>query len=76
MPNGVPVATVALNASKNAGLLAAQILATSNDDLAARYELFKQDMREAVQEKVELLQKEWDNSFDGVADKTDADKVE
>ena len=36
MPNGIPVATVALNAAKNAGLLAAQILGTSNEELAQK----------------------------------------
>src|SRR5690606_20816248 len=36
MPNGVPVATVALNAAKNAGILAAQILATSDEKLAGK----------------------------------------
>src|SRR3954471_513826 len=36
MPNGVPVATVALNAAKNAGLLAAQILATSDESLSEK----------------------------------------
>ena len=35
MPNGVPVATVALNAAKNAGLLAAQILGAADEDIAA-----------------------------------------
>ncbi len=36
MPNGIPVATVALNAAKNAGLLAAQILATANEELGRK----------------------------------------
>ena len=35
MPNGVPVATVALNAAKNAGIIAAQIIGTSDEDVAA-----------------------------------------
>lgn len=64
MPNGVPVATVALNGSKNAGLLAAQILGATDDELAAKFELFKHEMREAVQEKIETLKDEWDNEFD------------
>ena len=37
MPNGVPVATVALNAAKNAGILAAKILAIGNDELQANW---------------------------------------
>src|SRR5215217_3805498 len=41
MPNGVPVATVALNAAKNAGILAAEILATSDELLAEKLVQFK-----------------------------------
>ena len=48
MPNGVPVATVALNASKNAGLLAIQILATSDDALAEKLVAYKSSMKEKV----------------------------
>jgi 5-(carboxyamino)imidazole ribonucleotide mutase len=48
MPNGVPVATVALNAAKNAGILAAQILAVSNTELAEKLLSFKQQMKEDV----------------------------
>lgn len=49
MPNGIPVATVALNAAKNAGILAAQILATSSADLADRVLAFKEELRQAVE---------------------------
>ncbi len=48
MPNGVPVATVALNAAKNAGILAAQILATSDEDLAKKLAAYKIKMEEDV----------------------------
>jgi 5-(carboxyamino)imidazole ribonucleotide mutase len=48
MPNGVPVATVALNAAQNAGILAAQILATSDPDLYSRIERFKQSLKDKV----------------------------
>ncbi|MFM2208294.1 MAG: hypothetical protein RL213_2269 [Bacteroidota bacterium] len=48
MPNGVPVATVALNAAQNAGILAAQILATSDPDLYGRIERFKQSLKDKV----------------------------
>ena len=51
MPNGVPVATVALNAAKNAGILAAQILAGSDPELLQKVIAFKQELREAVEEK-------------------------
>ncbi len=50
MPNGIPVATVALNAAKNAGILAAQILATSAKDVADRVKAFKQELKEKVEE--------------------------
>lgn len=50
MPNGVPVATVALNASKNAGLLAMQILALANGDLSAKLAAYKLDLVEKVEE--------------------------
>lgn len=50
MPGGVPVATVAIGGAKNAGLLAVQILATRDDDLAARLEEYKQGLRDLVAE--------------------------
>ncbi|WP_410221359.1 5-(carboxyamino)imidazole ribonucleotide mutase [Pedobacter sp.] len=50
MPNGIPVATVALNAAKNAGLLAAQILATCNPELAQKMQDYKDDLRNKVEE--------------------------
>ena len=50
MPNGVPVATVALNASKNAGLLAMQILALANGDLSAKLSAYKIELVEKVEE--------------------------
>ena len=50
MPNGIPVATVALNAAKNAGLLAAQILATADSDLANKMQAYKDELRLKVEE--------------------------
>jgi 5-(carboxyamino)imidazole ribonucleotide mutase len=65
MPNGVPVATVALNAARNAGILAAEILGTSDDAIALRIADYKQSMNNDVIEKVEQLKKEgWENRFD------------
>ncbi|GAB4412288.1 MAG: 5-(carboxyamino)imidazole ribonucleotide mutase [Bacteroidia bacterium] len=52
MPSGVPVATVALNGAKNAGILAAQILATSDAKVAKQLAAFKEDLREQVMETV------------------------
>jgi 5-(carboxyamino)imidazole ribonucleotide mutase len=51
MPAGVPVATVAINGAKNAGILAAQILATSDPGLLARIAGFKRDLEAMVLEK-------------------------
>jgi len=48
MPNGVPVATVALNASKNAGLLAVQILATADSSLMKALYDYKEELKEQV----------------------------
>jgi 5-(carboxyamino)imidazole ribonucleotide mutase len=56
MPNGVPVATVALNAAKNAGILAAQILATSDDNLAKKLVAFKNEMKEEVEKKAKKME--------------------
>ncbi|TVR40522.1 MAG: 5-(carboxyamino)imidazole ribonucleotide mutase [Cryomorphaceae bacterium] len=48
MPAGVPVATVALNGGRNAGILAAQILAASDQALLKRIEAFKEELKEKV----------------------------
>ena len=57
MPNGVPVATVALNAAKNAGLLAAQILGTSDEAIMNRMIVYKRKLEEGVAKKYERLEK-------------------
>ena len=49
MPGGVPVATVALNGAKNAGILAAQILGSNDQIVANSLESYKQNMREKVE---------------------------
>ncbi len=64
MPNGVPVATVALNAAKNAGLLAAQILAASDKALLEKYLVYKENMQAEVEEKINKLSADWRNDFD------------
>ena len=48
MPNGVPVATVALNAAQNAGILAAQIIGTSDTEVLKRVAAFKDSLKEKV----------------------------
>ena len=49
MPSGVPVATVALNGAENAGILAAQILATNNKDLQDKIISYKDDLAKKVE---------------------------
>lgn len=48
MPNGVPVATVALNGAQNAGILAVQILASSDEDLSQKLDEYKIELEEKV----------------------------
>jgi 5-(carboxyamino)imidazole ribonucleotide mutase len=55
MPNGVPVATVALNGAKNAGILAAQILGIADEALSQKIQQFKNQLEASVNEKVEKL---------------------
>ena len=65
MPNGVPVATVALNAAKNAGILAAKILGASDEALGRKIVLYMEQLKKEVHEKVEhLLSGGYPNSFD------------
>jgi 5-(carboxyamino)imidazole ribonucleotide mutase len=49
MPPGVPVATVAINGSRNAGILAAQIIGASDPEIAEKLSQFKEKMREKVE---------------------------
>ena len=53
MPAGVPVATVALNGAKNAGILAAQIIASSNLSLLEQIKAFKEDLKNKVMDTME-----------------------
>lgn len=55
MPAGVPVATVAINGAKNAGILAAQIVGVGDAALMDRVAQFKRDLESMVMEKVEKL---------------------
>ncbi len=58
MPSGVPVATVALNGAKNAAVLAAQILAVEDKNLAAWLDAARRDMAAQIEEKDAALQTE------------------
>ncbi|SEB96696.1 5-(carboxyamino)imidazole ribonucleotide mutase [Microbacterium hydrocarbonoxydans] len=55
MPAGIPVATVSIGGARNAGILAARILGTSDDDLADRIEAFALDLEAQVEEKNDRL---------------------
>jgi len=55
MPAGIPVATVAIGNAKNAGLLAVQILATSQPELLERVQHYRQSLSQSVMEKQERL---------------------
>ena len=64
MPNGVPVATVALNAAKNAGILAAQIIGIYDSIVASKLLDYKKTMQDEVLKKVDGLKNRWGNGFD------------
>ncbi|MDB5110474.1 MAG: purE [Mucilaginibacter sp.] len=58
MPNGIPVATVALNAAKNAGILAAQILSTADEFLVQNLIKYKETLKQKVEESAEEMKAE------------------
>lgn len=58
MPNGIPVATVALNGAKNAGILSASIIGAFNDTIAQKMEDYKKEMVEAVLEKAKNVERQ------------------
>jgi len=65
MPNGIPVATVALNASKNAGILAASIIGAFDEKISEKVLSYKKTLESEVVEKITKLKKEgWENNFD------------
>jgi 5-(carboxyamino)imidazole ribonucleotide mutase len=57
MPGGVPVATVALNGAKNAGILAAQILGSDNKSIAKKLDAFKISLKKKVEESLKDIDK-------------------
>lgn len=65
MPNGIPVATVALNGAKNAGILAASIVGTYDEKVSNAVTRYKQSLTNAVLEKVQSVKNAgWPNGFD------------
>jgi 5-(carboxyamino)imidazole ribonucleotide mutase len=57
MPSGVPVATVALNGAKNAGILAAQILGAENKSIAKKLDAFKVSLRKKVEDSFKAIER-------------------
>jgi len=57
MPNGVPVATVAVNAAQNAGILAAQIIACHDKNLLKKISAFKEELKEKVNKSSDEMKK-------------------
>ncbi|SFI09925.1 5-(carboxyamino)imidazole ribonucleotide mutase [Halpernia frigidisoli] len=64
MPSGIPVATVALNGATNAGILAAKIMATSDENLAKKLEDFQNSLTEKVLGTVDEIKDLHPNSYD------------
>lgn len=65
MPSGIPVATVALDGAKNAGILAATIIGSFDEAIGKKIEIFKTSLAEKVTEMVqEVKQKDFPNTFD------------
>lgn len=56
MPPGIPVATVAINGAKNAGILAVSILGASDSDILEKIQTYKETLKEAVLQKAETLE--------------------
>ena len=63
MPSGIPVATVAINGGVNAGILAAKILATSDEELLGRLKDYSKKLKDQVVAKDEKLQSEGYKAF-------------
>src|SRR5690554_3029044 len=64
MPNGIPVATVALNAAKNAGLLAARIIGSFDEKIAVKLNEYQKQMTLTVENKIKFLKGQYPNTFD------------
>lgn len=65
MPDGVPVATVAINGAKNAGLLAVRIMGAHREpQIAARLENYRRSLSEKVHEGIAVLKEQHKNTFD------------
>ena len=66
MPDGVPVATVAVNGARNAGILAAQIIATFDRSLAAKLKIHKENLKKKVEASVKTIARRGHRSLRGL----------
>ena len=64
MPSGIPVATVAVNGAMNAGILAAKIIGTSDENIAQKLEIYQDSLKEKVLGTVAEIKNIHPNSFD------------
>lgn len=65
MPNGIPVGTVALNAAKNAGILAASVIGAFDESVSLKVIAYKKSLEHEVLKKVDKLKTDgWENKFD------------
>ena len=64
MPSGVPVASVAVDGGKNAGILAAQIMGSADAELGNRLDAFKENLKTKVQGGIDELKGKFSNGFD------------
>jgi len=64
MPGGIPVATVALNGALNAGILAAKILGSGNDEIAAKLQKYQDSLKDKVLGTVDDIKARHPNDFD------------
>lgn len=62
MPSGIPVATVALDGGKNAGILAAEIIGAFDKEVAGRLEQFKASLKDKVLQTIGKVEKDWKKS--------------
>ena len=63
MPAGIPVATVALNGAKNAGILAAQICATADDKIGKALTAYKAELKHKVEEGAQAMKNKYPSNF-------------
>jgi 5-(carboxyamino)imidazole ribonucleotide mutase len=66
MPEGVPVATVAINGARNAGILAAQIIATYDRGVAAKLKVHKEKLQKKVEASVKTIASRGHRSLRGL----------